>query len=80
MNVSFKVLRFYVESIFFVCVHQYFNSDQQHTFEANFLDVPVTPLGLLFQNSLGSCSLSTKLKYWKDSCGDPVTNGPFICS
>lgn len=37
-------------------IHQYFNSDQQCMFEANLLSVPVTTLGLTFQNSLGSCS------------------------
>lgn len=38
-------------------------------FEANLLSVPVITLGLTFQNSLGSCSFQTKLKYRKDSCG-----------
>jgi len=52
-----------------VCLHQYFKSDQQCIFEASLLSMPVTTLGLTFQYSLGSCSSLTKLKYRKDSCG-----------
>lgn len=36
--------------------------------EVNILCVPVTTLGLTVQNSLGSRSFQTKLKYSKDSC------------
>lgn len=37
MNVSLKVLRYSVELKFFARLHQYFNSDQQHTFEISLM-------------------------------------------
>lgn len=52
-----------------VYLHQHFNSEQQCTFEANIVSLPITTLGLTFQNRVGSCSFQTKIKYRKDSCG-----------